>query len=301
MADDRQEGGKRVSQETLGMLLGILGVVGFSATLPATRVAVHYLDPLIVGLGRALVAAVCAALMLWLTRQSRPTTAQIKGLMIVALGVIIGFPLFSAIALQQLPAAHSAVIVAILPLLTAVVGALRMRQRPSRQFWLMSMVGSSLVLMFAFSNGMQGLQLADGILLLACLAAAFGYVEGGRLAREMGGWQVICWALVLIAPFLLAPVGWSLYQHGFDAPLSGWLAFFYVSLVSQLLAFFLWYQGMAMAGVVRVSQMQLLQPFMTLLVAAVILDETVTLSMICFALAVVAAVAFGRRMPIVQH
>jgi drug/metabolite transporter (DMT)-like permease len=176
-----------------------------------------------------------------------------------------------------------------------------MRQRPSNQFWLMSLVGSSLVLMFAFSSGMQGLQVADGILLLACLAVAFGYVEGGRLASEMGGWQVICWALVLIAPFLLAPVGWSLYQHGFNAPLSGWLAFFYVSLVSQFLAFFLWYQGMALAGVVRVSQMQLLQPFMTLLVAAALLDETITSSMLGFALAVVATVAFGRRMPIAQH
>ncbi|MDZ4261220.1 MAG: DMT family transporter [Pseudomonadota bacterium] len=301
MAGSRQDSGRGVSRDTLGMLLGILGVAGFSVTLPATRVAVHYLDPLTVGLGRALVAAVGAALMLWLTRQSWPTTAQIKGLVIVALGVIIGFPLFSAIALQQLPAAHGAVIVAILPLLTAVVGAVRMRQRPSNQFWLMSLLGSLLVLMFAFSSGLQGLQQADGILLLACLAAAFGYVEGGKLAREMGGWQVICWALVLIAPFLLAPVGWSLYQHGFDAPLSGWLAFFYVSLVSQFLAFFLWYQGMALAGVVRVSQMQLLQPFMTLLVAAAILDETVTSGMIVFALAVVATVAFGRRMPIVQH
>lgn len=301
MAGSVQNRGRAVSRDTLGMLLGILGVAGFSVTLPATRVAVQYLDPLTVGLGRALVAALCAALMLWLTRQSWPTTAQIKGLVIVALGVIIGFPLLSAIALQQLPAAHSAVIVAILPLLTAVVGALRMRQRPSNQFWLMSLVGSSLVLMFAFSSGMQGLQVADGILLLACLAAAFGYVEGGRLASEMGGWQVICWALVLIAPFLLAPVGWSLYQHGFNAPLSGWLAFFYVSLVSQFLAFFLWYQGMAMAGVVRVSQMQLLQPFMTLLVAAALLDETITSSMLGFALAVVATVAFGRRMPIAQH
>lgn len=301
MDNGMQIGKIKISGHRLGILLGLLGVAGFSATLPATRVAVHYVDPLIVGLGRALVAAVCAVAMLLLTRQPIPTAQQIKGLIVVALGVIVGFPLFSAIALQQLPAAHSAIVVAILPMLTAVVGAVRMRQRPSHLFWFTSMLGSVLVLMFALSNGVEGVQAADGVLLLACLAAAFGYVEGGKLAGEMGGWQVICWALVLAAPFLLAPVGWSLYQHGFEAPLSGWLAFLYVSLVSQFLAFFFWYQGMALVGVVRISQLQLLQPFMTLLVAAIVLGETVTVTMAGFALAVVVAVAMGRRTSIVQH
>ena len=296
-------GGDRVamSDARLGMLLGLLGVVGFSVTLPATRLAVYYIDPLMVGLWRALVAAVCAMVMLLLTRQPLPAASQLKGLMVVALGVIVGFPLLSAIALQQLPAAHGAVVVAVLPMLTAVVGAIRMHQRPSIQFWLMSVAGTLLVVMFAVGSGIQGLQVADGILLLACLAAAFGYVEGGRLAKDMGGWQVICWALVLVMPFLLLPVGWSFHQHGFNAPLSGWLAFLYVSLVSQFFAFFLWYQGMAMAGVVRVSQLQLLQPFMTLLVAAVVLNETITSGMIVFATAVVATVAVSRCMPIAQH
>ncbi len=301
MADGVRSNEGRVSNDTLGLMFGVLGVAGFSVTLPATRVAVNYLDPTTVGLGRALVAAVCALALLWMTRQPRPTRDQVRGLAIVALGVIIGFPLLSAIALQSLPAAHGAIIVAILPMLTAIVGALRMRQRPSAGFWLMSMAGSALVLMFALSNGVAGLQAADGVLLLACLAAAVGYAEGGRLAGEMGGWQVICWALVLTAPFLLAPVGWAVYRHGLEAPLSGWLAFAYVSLVSQFTAFFLWYQGMALAGVVRVSQMQLLQPFMTLLVAALLLDETVTSSMLGFACAVVVTVAMGRRMTIVQR
>lgn len=301
MADCVHGNGRRISREDMGLMLGALGVAGFSVTLPATRLAVSYLDPLTVGLGRALVAAVCAAALLRVTRQSRPTQEQLKGLSIVALGVVVGFPLLSAIALQQLPAAHGAVIVAILPMLTAVAGAVRTRQRPSTRFWLVSALGSMLVLAFAFSNGLEGLQAADAILLLACLAAALGYAEGGRLAGQMGGWQVICWALVLAAPFLLAPVGWAVYRHGVVAPLSGWLAFGYVSLVSQFFAFFLWYQGMAMAGVVRVSQMQLLQPFMSLIAAAVLLNETVTSSMIGFALAVVATVALGRRMPVVQR
>lgn len=301
MVDGVRGNGRVISNDNLGLLLGVLGVAGFSVTLPATRVAVTYLDPTTVGLGRALVAAVVALVLLWATRQPRPTRVQMRGLAVVALGVIVGFPLFSAMALQFVPAAHGAIIVAILPMLTAMVGAVRMRQRPSAGFWLMSVLGSILVLAFALSNGMGGLQAADGLLLLACLAAAFGYAEGGRLAGQMGGWQVICWALVLVAPFLLLPVGWSVYHHGVKAPLSGWLAFGYVSLVSQFAAFFLWYQGMALAGVVRVSQMQLMQPFMTLSVAAVMLGETVTSSMTGFALAVVAAVALGHRMPIVQR
>lgn len=289
------------TRENRGLLLGLLGVVGFSVTLPATRVAVTYFDPLTVGLGRALLAALCAALLLWVTRQPWPNRQQRRGLVVVALGVVVGFPLFSSMALQQLPAAHGAIIVAILPLFTAVVGALRLRQRPSYRFWLLSGLGTALVLLFALSSGVQGLQAADGLLLLACLAAAVGYAEGGRLAGSMGGWQVISWSLVGVAPFLLLPVAWSIYQHGITAPLSGWLAFGYVSLISQFLAFFFWYQGMALAGVVRVSQLQLLQPFMTLLVATVLLGEAVTASMLGFAAAVVATVAMGRWMPIVQR
>lgn len=301
MADNLTDSSSAAARINQGLWLGVLGVVGFSVTLPATRVAVGYLDPLIVGLGRALVAALCAAALLFLSRQPRPTRAQLKGLVVVALGVIIGFPLFSAMALKQLPAAHGAIIVAILPMLTAMVGAVLTQQRPSPGFWGMSALGTLLVLLFAFSNGLNGVRRADGLLLLACLSAAFGYAVGGRLAREMGGWQVICWSLVLVAPFLLPPVAWSLYQHGATAPLSGWLAFGYVSLVSQFLAFFLWYQGMALAGVVRVSQMQLLQPFMTLVVASLLLNETITPAMILFALAVVATVAIGRNMPITQR
>lgn len=286
------------SRETLGLLLGLCGVVGFSVTLPATRLAVAHLDPTLVGLGRSLVAAILAAALLWLTRQPLPSRAQIKGLALAAAGVIVGFPLLSSWAMQSLPAAHGAILVAILPLFTAVAGALRTGERPSSGFWLTSLAGSSLVAAFAIFNGAGGWQGADAVLILASLAAAVGYAEGGRLARAMGGWQVICWSLVIAAPFLLLPVGLSIRQHGMAAPLQAWLGFGYVSVVSQLTAFVLWYQGMALGGVVRVSQVQLLQPFMTLGVAALLLGESVTPAMIAFALAVAATVAVGRRMPI---
>lgn len=286
------------SRETLGLLLGLCGVAGFSATLPATRLAVAHLDPTLVGLGRSLVAAVLAAVLLRLSRQSRPSRAQARSLILAGAGVIVGFPLLSSWAMRSLPAAHGAILVAILPLFTAVAGALRNGERPSGGFWLASLAGSALILAFIVFNGAGGWQGADGVLLLAALAAALGYAEGGRLARAMGGWQVICWALVIAAPFLLPPVALALLRHGADAPLISWLGFGYVSVVSQLIAFVLWYQGMALGGVVRVSQVQLLQPFMTLGVAALLLGERITPTMIAFAVAVAATVAVGRRMPI---
>lgn len=238
--------------------------------------------------------------MLLLIRQPVPNSRQIKSLFITASGVIVGFPLLSAWALKQLPAAHGAIVIAILPLFTAIAGALRTRVRPSPGFWLASLAGSTTVLTFAALSDAGGLQKADVILLAAAMVGAVGYAEGGHLAKEIGGWQVICWALVLAAPFLMLPVGIAIYQHGITAPKEAWLGFAYVSLVSQLLAFFLWYQGMALGGVVRVSQVQLMQPFLTLAISAALLGEKITPVMMGAAVIVVATVATARRMPIAQ-
>lgn len=288
----------RMSPDTTGLLLGLLGVAGFSATLPATRVAVTYLDPALVGLGRSILAGLVAALLLRLTRQPLPSRHQLKSLAVIACGVIVGFPLLSAWAMQRLPAIHGAIVVAIIPLFTAIAGSWRMKQRPSVGFWLCSLAGSAMVLAFTATSGQGGLETADGLLILASLAAAIGYAEGGRLASTLGGWQVICWALVLAAPFLLLPVALAVYRHGMTAPLQAWLGFGYVSLISQLFAFVLWYQGLALGGVVRVSQVQLLQPFMTLIVATALLGEHLTPMTLGFAAAVAASVALGRRMQI---
>jgi drug/metabolite transporter (DMT)-like permease len=288
------------ARENTGLILGMLGVIGFSATLPATRLAVGHLDPTLVGLGRSLVAAVLALVLLLLVRRPVPNSRQIKSLFVAASGVIVGFPLLSAWALKQLPAAHGAIVIAILPLFTAIAGALRTRVRPSFGFWLVSVAGSATVLTFSALSDAGGLQKADVILLAAAMVGAIGYAEGGRLAKEIGGWQVICWALVLAAPFLVLPVGIAIYQHGITAPQEAWLGFAYVSVVSQLLAFFLWYQGLALGGVVRVSQVQLVQPFLTLAISAALLGEKITPVMLGAAVIVVAMVAIGRRMPIVQ-
>lgn len=285
-------------RESMGMMLGLLGVAGFSGTLPATRMAVASMDPTLVGLGRAVVAAVLAGLVLLLMRQPWPSRRQIVSLIIVAGGVVIGFPLLSALALRQLPAAHGAIVVALLPLFTALTGTLRTGDRPSFGFWLSSIMSCAAVLLFSLWSGNGGLQSADLILIAAIIAGAIGYAEGGRLAKEIGGWQVICWALVLTAPFLLLPVGLAIYQHGMNATREAWICFAYVSLISQLIGFFLWYQGMALGGVVRVSQVQFLQPFMTLAISALLLGEHVTPAMMAVAMFVVAMVAIGKNMPV---
>jgi drug/metabolite transporter (DMT)-like permease len=286
--------------ETRGLAYGFLGVLGFSLTLPATRVAVAYFDPTAVGLGRALVAAGLAALLLLATRQPWPSRAQWRSLVIVAIGVILGFPLLSAWAMSRLPAAHGAVILGLLPLATALAGALRAGERPSRGFWVAGVVGSATVVAFAVSMGAGDIQPADLALFAAVLAAALGYAEGGRLARELGGWQVISWALVLAAPFIAVPVFLALGKPAPPAPWTAWFSFGYVAVISQFLGFFAWYRGLALGGVARVSQLQLLQPFLTLLASALLLGEQITLLMVGAALLVLVTVALGRKAAIVR-
>lgn len=256
-----------------GLIFGLLGVLGFSFTLPATRMAVASLDPIVVGLGRALIAACLAAPLLLLTRQKKPTRQQWRSIVWVLIGVVVGFPMLSAWAMRWVPASHGAIVLGLLPLATAIAGTLSAHEKPSYTFWLASAVGSCTVVAYALVTGGGNLHPADFALLGAVVLAALGYAEGARVARALGGWQVICWALVLAAPFLVWPVGFAIWAHGLVATPSAWLGFAYVSLISMFLAFFAWYRGLAIGGVARVSQLQLLQPFLTLGFAALFLGE----------------------------
>ena len=285
----------RTALEARGLAYGFVGVACFSLTLPATRVAVADLDATVVGLGRALVAAVLAAVFLAATRSRLPAGAQVRSLGIVAAGVVVGFPFLSAWAMQRVPAAHGAVVLGLLPLATAVAGVLRAGERPSRAFWIASCAGSAAVVAFALVAGGGQAHAADLALAGAVVAAALGYAEGGRLAREIGAAQVICWALLLSAPFLAVPVGLAVRRHGLDASPAAWLGFAYVSVVSMFLGFFAWYRGLALGGIARVGQMQLLQPFLTIFASAALLGESVTATTLGFAVAVLACVAVGRK------
>lgn len=286
---------------TAGMGFGLLGVLCFSLTLPATRLAVASLDQVVVGLGRALVAACLAALVLLVTRQAKPTLLQCRGLAWVVVGVVIGFPMLSAWAMRFVPASHGAVVLGLLPLATALAGVLREGDRPSVTFWCASAVGSVTVVGYALIDGGGRFHPADLALFGAVVLAALGYAEGGRLARELGGWQVICWALVLAAPLLVGPVVFSVWEHGLTAMPSAWAGFAYVSLFSMFLGFFAWFRGLALGGVARVSQLQLLQPFFTLVASALFLGEQFGIGSVLCAGVVTLSIFVGRRSSIVAR
>jgi drug/metabolite transporter (DMT)-like permease len=216
----------------------------------------------------------------------------------VAAGVIFGFPLLSAWGMQRVPAAHGGVVLGILPLVTAMAGAVILRERPSLGFWLMSLLGGGAVVAFSLLRGGGGLSLGHLALLGSVACAAVGYAEGARLSRSLGGWQVICWALVIAFPLLLVPVVPAVLLHGLPGSPESWAAFFYVALFSQLFGFFAWYRGLALGGVARVSQVQLLQTFLTIAASALLLGEAIDGLTLGFAVFVVASVALGRRMPV---
>ncbi|QYD67663.1 DMT family transporter [Paraburkholderia edwinii] len=287
------------SRESQGMLLGLIGVMVFSLTLPMTRIVVAEWHPLLNGLGRALVAAVPAgALLIW-RRERVPNWAQIKSLFVVSLGVVVAFPVFSAWSMKYVPASHGAVVNGLQPLCVAIYAAWLSHERPSKLFWLCALAGSAIVVAFAFHAGGGAPQAGDLLMLVAVGIGALGYAEGARLAKQMGGWQVICWALVVSAPFLALPVGWLAWQqhlmHPGPVALKTWLAFAYVAFFSQFLGFFAWYAGLAMGGIARVGQVQLLQIFFTMAFSALFFGESVAPSTWLFAAAVIATVMLGRR------
>jgi drug/metabolite transporter (DMT)-like permease len=278
-----------------GTVWGALGVLAFSFTLPATRVAVRQLDGALVGLGRAVVAAFLAAVVLLVRRQPIPSQANWARLVVVSFGVVLGFPLFSALALTMVPASHGAVIVGLLPAATAVMAVVRAGERPSVAFWISSLVGLGAVVVFAAALGAGRPQLADGLILLAVALGALGYAEGGVLSRELGGWQVICWALVLAAPFIAPVVVWRVVTHGLTASPAAWAGFAYVALVSQFLGFFAWYHGLAQGGVARVGQIQLAQPILTLVWSVLLLGERFSWTTVGAAMAVLASAILTQR------
>ena len=285
-----------------GMMLGLAGVTIFSVTLPATTIALVELGPVAVGLGRAILAAVVAGAILLFTRQKVPSKRDLGRLFVIAMGIVIGFPLFATIAMQTVPAAHGGVMLGILPLATAIAGTLVSGDRPSGRFWLMGLVGSGLVIAFAAldgaTNGGWGVSLGDLWLLIAVLSAATGYALGGTLSRRLGGWQVICWALVVSLPVLIPAVFVYRSEISFDLSYATWAAFVYVALFSQLFGFFFWNRGLAIGGVARVGQTQLLQPFLTILFSVWLLGEALSATTVVFALLIVATVAISKRMPI---
>jgi drug/metabolite transporter (DMT)-like permease len=278
-----------------GFFYGVVAVLAFSFTLPATRVAVAEMDSVVVGLGRALVAAVLAVAALVATKQRPPARAYWGRLFLTGLGIVIGFPLLSAIALRDLPSAHTAVIVGLLPATTAVMAVLRAGERPSLGFWAAAMSGLVVVLAFAAFEGAGRPHKADLLVLLAVVLGGYGYAEGAALSREIGAWQVICWVLVLIAPVIAVPVLIAVARHGVSASPIAWWAFFYVAVMSMFVGYYLWYKGLALGGVARIAQVQLMQPVLTIIWAGLLLKERVGARTALASLLIVLCVAWTQR------
>jgi drug/metabolite transporter (DMT)-like permease len=280
---------------TAGWINGFIGVVIFSGSLPATRVAVMQFDPVFLTVARAAIAGILALGLLLVFRQKRPNSGEIVSLAVVALGVVVGFPLLTALALQHVTSAHSIVFIGLLPLATAIFGVVRGGERPKPAFWLFSILGSALVAGFALTQGLTASPVGDLLMLAAIIVCGLGYAEGGRLSRTLGGWQVISWALVLSLPLTIAvailhrPATFS----GIEMPALMGRAD--VSLFSMLIGFFFWYRGLSQGGIAAVGQLQLLQPFFGLALAATLLHESVTPLMIAVTVAVILCVAGARR------
>ena len=289
-------------REKLGLALGCIGMLAFSATLPATRLALAALDPWFLTAARGAIAGSFGLAMLLLTRRSVPPRAYWFDLIVAGLCVALGFPLFMALALVTVPAAHGGVVLGITPLATAAAAALLAHERPSRGFWLAGAAGGALVVIFALrGGGAKTLAFGDLLLIGSIASAAIGYTLSGRLLQAMRGWEVICWALVATLPIAL-PATWVLWPPDLaEVPAQAWVALGYVAIVSQVLAFFLWNAAMAIGGIARIAQLQLLQPFTIVALAAVINREHIDAETILFAAAVVATVLIGQRMQVARR
>jgi drug/metabolite transporter (DMT)-like permease len=284
-----------MDRTTAGWGSGLLGVIIFSGSLPATRVAVADFSPLFLTSARAVIAALLGVSLLLALRQTRPARADLFSLAIVAVGVVVGFPLLTALALQYITAAHSIVFIGLLPLATAAFGVLRGGERPKPAFWLFSILGAATVAGFALSRSDGGSVAGDLLMIAAILLCGLGYAEGATLSRRLGGWQVISWALLLSLPMmalitlLTLPVSWS----GIGTP--AWLSLAYVSVFSMLVGFIFWYRGLARGGIAGVGQLQLLQPFFGLILAAVLLHEPIAWTMIASTIVVVLCVVGAKH------
>ncbi len=277
------------TRTSTGVWWGLLGVIAFSFTVPLTRVAVEGLSPLFIGAGRAVVAAILAALALALARQRFPRGRQWLRLAVVAGGIVAGFPLLTTFALTSTSASHGAVVIALLPAATATAAVIRGRERPRPLFWVLTVVGVIAAVVFAVvqSGGFGSLHWADLLLLAAVVAAAIGYAEGGLLARELGAWQTISWALVVASPVMILLTLVSLGSGIPSAAPLQWLSFAYLGVVSMFLGFFAWYRGLAIGPMAQVSQIQLVQPVMSIAWAGLLLGEAMTWTTIVGGLAVI--------------
>jgi drug/metabolite transporter (DMT)-like permease len=274
-----------------GLLLGGLGLLAFSGTLPATRLAVPVFGPTILTCSRIVIAAVLGVLALCLTRGRRwPHRGDLVGILWTGLGLAVGYPFFVALALEHVPSAHGAVVVGLAPAATAIISVIRTGERPPWRFWMGCGTGVLAVAAFAIYQGGGHMELADGWLVAAMLSVGFAYVEGGRVSREFGGMATLCWAMIVLAPFAAMALVIEAQTHPWGAIfVPAWPGFWYAGVISMFLGSIAWYRGLALGGIARIGQLNLAQPSLALLWSALLLGERITWPFVATAIVVVAA------------
>ena len=290
------------SGKKIGLLLGFIGVCLFAGTLPATRLAVSGFDPWFLTVARAALAGSAGLIVLFVLRRRVPPRSLWFEMFVAALCTVVGFPLFAALAMMTVPAAHGGVVLGILPLATAAAAAVFAHERPSLGFWLASAIGAIIVLTFMLRrSGGKSFSAGDLFLLGTVASGALGYTFSGRLAAQMPGWEVISWQVVIFLP-LAALASFALWPANIaSVPISSWAGLGYVGFVSQYTAFFVFNAALAIGGITRVGQLMLLQPFAIVALALPINGEPINVETILFAAAVVATVLIGQRMRVVRH
>lgn len=286
---------KTTKNTNRGWINGAIGVLIFSGSMPATKVAVQDFGPIFVTVARATIAGLLALFILLIFKERRPERVHFFSLFIVAIGAVVGFPLLSALALQYMTSAHSLVFLGMLPLATAIFGVMRGGERPHPLFWLFSGLGSLLVIGFAVAQGIAASPIGDILMFLSIILCGLGYAEGAKLSKTLGGWQVICWALVLSLPLMGPIMFYQLPSTFVGIGTSAWIGLAYVSIFSMLIGFVFWYRGLAQGGIAAVGQLQLLQPFFGLTLAATLLHEQVNIGIIAVTVGVILCVAGSKK------
>tara|TARA_B110001450_G_scaffold7902_1_gene7982 strand:+ start:2009 stop:2860 length:852 start_codon:yes stop_codon:yes gene_type:complete len=277
------------------MLIGFVGISIFSLTLPFTQMAVNEMSPFFVAFARASIAGICALILLIFTKSKFPNKIQIRRLIIIVIGVIYGFPIFTSIAMKTLPSSHSGIVLGILPLAMSLFAAIKYKEKPSSSFWIISIFGTFIVISYTFIDNNGSLMIEDLWLLFAILFAAIGYSEGGTLAKEMGSIGVISWALVISLPINLF-ASYLFYEINYASiSFQAIISLTYVGLFSMFIGFFFWYKGIAIGGISRVGQVQLIQPFLTIVGAYFLTNEKITTLNILFAFMVLIVIIIGRK------
>jgi drug/metabolite transporter (DMT)-like permease len=278
------------------MLIGFIGILVFSLTLPVSKIAVLSFNPYFIAFGRACLAGLFALAYLLYKQAPLPSKTDLAKIAVIALGVVFGFPIFTTVAMKEGSSSHGAVILGMMPLATTVIGVIRFKERPSIGFWLVSMLGAGLVMVYALLKSSGSLSYIDGLLVLGGICACIGYVEGGELSRKMNPRAVISWALVISLPINIVATYFTFSSTYWNADVISWTSFVYLSLFPMYLGFFFWYEGLAIGGIARVSQVQLIQPFCTLLAASFFLGDSLTAMNMVFAFLVISTVILSKKM-----